>query len=373
MTVSSTPPSRFWNIFSRPATESVSSTSLAIRSAGLCCAVGYNLAAATCAIRANMDHFQQSDFRTYQHDNITVARLDDTETWGPTRLARWITLAIDDCLGEVPWLDTTKVPLIWLAPLPERTGCDGEWFNRVFTQAIESLDQEFHPSSGVLRLGRAGLAPALQQATEFLDHPDYPFVLLVGADTYLNAATINYYLNSERLQTPGNSDGFIPGEAAAAILLQKAGPNATAGAAEAAEQACVHIVGFGAGNEPGRPDGSVPSRAQGLAQAFRAALGASTLEYADLEFRMSDQNGEAFFAREASNAITRVAPVGGHKLPLLTIADCLGEVGAATGPAMLAYLSRLMPHRASPGECGMLHLADDHGMRSAVILNYHSS
>jgi 3-oxoacyl-[acyl-carrier-protein] synthase I len=96
-------------------------------------------------------------------------------------------------------------------------------------------------------------------------------------------------------------------------------------------------------------------------------------DYNDLTFRISDQNGEAFFAREGSNAMTRVAPVGGSKVPLLTTADSIGEVGAATGPAMLAYLYQTMPHIDSPGHCGLLHLANDNGLRSAVVVRYQSA
>jgi 3-oxoacyl-[acyl-carrier-protein] synthase-1 len=365
--------SSFWNIFSRQPTTSTSSTTLAIRSAGLCCAVGYNLAAAACAIRANMDHFQQSEFQANQRDKVLVARLPDTDLWGQTRLARWIELAIADCLSGVSALDTTSVPLLWLAPEPERSGGDADWYAKVFTQAVQQLNKQFHPSSGVLPLGRAGLAGALQQATDLFEQSDCQYVLLVGADTYLNATMINYYLHAERLQVPGNSDGFIPGEAAAAVLLQKLSTNDLTHAEMPSESNMVHIRGFGIGNEAGRPDGSVPSRAQGLTQAVRTALGNSRLDYAEMEFRIGDQNGEAFFARESANAMTRVAPVGGQKLPLLTLADCLGEVGAATGPAMLAYLSKIMPHDTSPGHHGLLHLAADNGLRCAVVLQYPSA
>lgn len=288
---------------------------------------------------------------------------------GQERLARWLTYAIEDCLQESPEFDTRKIPLLWIAPEAGRNGtasADGTdlaWYAEIFDLAVGQLGKQFHPSSAVLPQGRAGLAAALAQAMLLLKEEQHPYVLLAGVDSYLDAATINHYLHDERLQVPGNSDGFIPGEAAAAVLLHKVDANADG----------VHITGYGQGQEPGRPDGSVPSRAQGLSQAIRAALSTSTQTFTDLAFRISDQNGEAFFAREAANAMTRVAPTGGQKLPLLTMADCLGEVGAATGPAMLAYLSQLMRHNASPGQCGLLHLANDDGLRCAVVLHSQSS
>lgn len=339
---------------------SVVQTPMRIHAAGLCCAVGYHLKAAHCALRAHMDHFQESEFRDKQGHPLLVARLPEIQLWGQPRLARWLELALRDCLQAVPGLDAEQIPLIWLAPEASRSGQVLEWYAEIFQQTQTQLGLSFHRSSGVVPHGRAGLTLALQHASALLASQRHGAVLLAGVDSYLNAATINHYLQAERLQVPGNSDGFIPGEAAAAVLLEMA-PSSRTG---------VRIVGFGEAQEVGRPDGSVPSRAQGLTQAVRTALDRARLSYADLAFRLSDQNGEAFFAREAANALTRLAPVGGQKLSLITLADSLGEIGAATGPAMLAQLFMHMQHPSSPGRSGLLHLANDDGRRAAAVLQY---
>jgi 3-oxoacyl-[acyl-carrier-protein] synthase-1 len=135
------------------------------------------------------------------------------------------------------------------------------------------------------------------------------------------------------------------------------------------------ISGAGQGHEPGRPDGSKPSRAEGLAQAMRDALDQAKLDLGAVEFRVSDQNGESFFAREAANAFTRVLPEGADRQATLTLADKIGEVGAAMGPAMLAWLYALRPQPAKrlpihPGAAGILHLANDEGLRAAVVVRY---
>lgn len=333
---------------------------LGIAAAGLCCAVGYHLRAAHCALRANMDHFQESAFRSRSGEPILVARLPEANLWGQRRMARWLALALEDCLLDAPELDTASVPLVWIAPEPARGGPDAQWWAPVFEHACAQLGRRFHPESTALVAGRAGLAAALAHCDTLMHEGGHSHVLLAGVDSYLDGATIERYLGTERLQIPGNSDGFIPGEAAAALLLDRA-PKGRPG---------VRIAGYGEGQEEGRPDGSVPSRAQGLTAAIRNALSAAGSDYADLQFRLSDQNGEAFFAREASNAMTRVAPVGGQRLELLTLADCLGEIGAATGPAMLAYLSRHLAHHSAPGHRGLLHLANDDGRRAAAIVHY---
>ncbi len=333
---------------------------LRIIAAGLCCAVGYHLDAATCALRANIDHFQESEFLTNKGERVVVARLFETDLWGQSRLARWLELAIKDCLQHAPSLDTREVPAVWLAPEQDRQGVTLSWWTEVFNEVTTKLGLKFHPQSGVIARGRAGLGEALEQVASLLKTSNCPAVMLIGVDSYLHAATINHYLKADRLQISGNSDGFIPGEAAAAVLLT------TAGATESG----VKVIGYQHGHEVGRPDGSVPCRAQGLSDTIRAALASSQTPYARLDFRVSDQNGEAFFAKEAANAIARVAPRQAHRLPVLTVCDCLGEIGAATGPSMLAYLSRFMPHPDSPGRTALLHLANDDGRRSAVVVQY---
>jgi 3-oxoacyl-[acyl-carrier-protein] synthase-1 len=198
---------------------------------------------------------------------------------------------------------------------------------------------------------------ALRQARAELDGGKTE-VLLVGVDSLLNAADINFYLQEERLFVPGNTDGFLPGEAAAALIVSRT--PASAGR--------LRIAGLGSGNEAGTLDGSVPNRSEGLTAAIRQACAEAHVAPAQLQFRLSDQNGEHFFTRDATNAITRVM-AGGGQPAFLTLADKLGDIGAATGPAMLAWLSREMQHpRRSPGTTGLLHLANDAGLRDAVVL-----
>ena len=213
-------------------------------------------------------------------------------------------------------------------------------------------------SSRIIAAGRAGYGEALLQAAALIGHGASERVLLVGVDSLLNAATINHFLANERLLTEDNSDGFLPGEGAAALLVE----------ASDSSQPGLHIAGVGRGQEPGRPDGSVPSRGTGLTDAIRGALRHAALDANALAFRISDQNGEAFYARDAANALTRASVPGGTRPDTLTTADCTGEIGAATGPLMTAWMHRAMPRDDGPGHCGLIHLANDHGERAAIVL-----
>ncbi len=329
---------------------------LRVISSGLCCSVGYTADAASCALRAGMDHFQESDFVADGSERLRVARLPSATLWGGERLALWVRQAVADCLGGVKAFETADTALCLLTLERERPHGDDRTQFATAQAAQRVLGHTFSADSRVFTAGRAGLGHALLRIRHLIDQGHVRRVLLVGVDSYLNAATINHYLAQERLLTTMNRDGFLPGEAAAAVLLEAAAPDAPG----------FVIRGVGRDRADGRPDGSTPSRGRALTRAMRAALAAAQLKPDDLDFRLSDQNGESFFAREAANALTRlgVAP------PTLTTADCVGEVGAATGPLMLAWLQRLMPRKDGPGARGLIHLANDDGERSAIVVSY---
>lgn len=347
--------------------------SLHLAAAGLCCSLGYHLDAAICALRANMDHFQESTFYSLSADPINVARLPDA-IYGQARLQRWVEYAVRDCSRHLERpatvLDAEETAVIVLAPHHSRAHADADRIEKLVLTVLAALREELPPAQRpvhsipfaimVLSQGSVGLAPALSRAANYLVNETAKQVLLIGIDSLLNSADINFYLSDERLFVRGNSNGFLPGEAASAILLRLA-PSSSPG---------LHIKGIGVAEEAGRHDGSVPSRGQGLTAAIRSACVQAKVDPLQLMFRISDQNGEQFFAKDAANAITRVM-FGGRKMEQLSIADKIGEVSAASGPAMLAWLHRDMQEPdTSPGALGVLHLAHDDGTRCAIVLQH---
>ncbi|WP_431286628.1 hypothetical protein [Roseateles chitinivorans] len=239
----------------------------------------------------------------------------------------------------------------------------GTWGAELFTRFGELTGLRFSGRSAILPSGRAGFAALCSRAQQLLDEKDgVRHVLMAGASSLLNARRINLLLRDERLQVPGNPDGFFPGEAAAAVLVER-GRGGSLG-----------LRGVGAAQESGNWDGALPNRAEGLTAAVRAACGAAEVDVADLTMRISDINGEAFYARESATAFTRLLN-GRPQLSHVTPASGLGEVGAALGPAAIAYLwhraGRVVRPRDWPVSISshhVMHLADDRGLRAAVIL-----
>jgi 3-oxoacyl-[acyl-carrier-protein] synthase I len=370
---------------------------LNITAAGACCSVGQTLAAASCAMRANMDHFRDSQFRTRSHEPIKVASLDvfdpqadddanddPIQLWGARRLAAIAVRAVQDCANQTadhssPGIDTSSTALVLLVAEHGRPHVDVQWSQTCFEHIQKLMRKDFHSASFIVPWGKAGIAPALQAAHRLLHgkqpHNSNPVkgvskVLLVGVDSYLNAATIEHYLAEQRLLVPDNEDGFIPGEGAAALLI-------TAGADENQESRLT-IVGTGAAREAAMLDGEIPNRAMGLTQAIRQACEQAQVLADELDIRMSDYNGESFYAREASTAMTRImmdavdAGNEGTRQPVIALADCVGETGAAAPVLALAYLSEWihLDQRLGPNSVVLGHFANDDGARGAVIAQH---
>ncbi len=329
-----------------------------LKAAGTCCAVGYNLAAASCAMRAGMAHFQESEFIDLSGEALVVARLPLGDLWGPKRLAQLAKYAVADCAKAAGGIDPNHTALLLLAAEKGRPDSDIKRYHETFGAIEEVCRARFHAASAIFPGGRAGIGEALLHANKLLREQHVTQVLLVGVDSYLNAATIQSYLNQERLLCSANSNGFVPGEGAAAVLLTLAAGQAPG----------LLIAGVGCGVEHSRPDGEMGNRAFGLTQAIRQASSLAAIAPEQWQFRLSDQNGEQYFSREGANAYSRVMAESRVFLPVLTIADCIGEVGAATGILMLAYLSVVMLRADGPGKTGIMHLANDNGARSACVL-----
>ena len=99
---------------------------------------------------------------------------------------------------------------------------------------------------------------ALDQARRLLREEGRALCLVAGADSYLRAETLTAYEDRDRLLTGRNSDGFIPGEAGAAVLVGRAGR------AAGPEFVC---LGIGFGREPAPIESGQPLRADGPLQA----------------------------------------------------------------------------------------------------------
>src|SRR5207237_7968617 len=122
-----------------------------------------------------------------------------------------------------------------------------------------------------------------------------------GADSYVDGRALRWLEEHWRLKTDDNSDGVIPGEAAAAVFLQ---PHAPAPAAALAE-----VVGLGFAQEKAHVLSEDPLLGLGLAAAARQALAEAGLRLHEIDFRLSDVTGESYGFKEQSLVLARLMRV----------------------------------------------------------------
>jgi 3-oxoacyl-[acyl-carrier-protein] synthase-1 len=332
---------------------------LAVLGVGLVSGVGLTAAESCAAIRCGINNFNETRFVGKSGDWLVGSEVELEEPWrGIIKLAKMTARAVRDCLDAAPGQDAGQLPLLLCTAEENRPG----WFANLDRALLDELELELgvalHPNSRVIPQGRVGGVVALLQARQLLQQGRCPRVIIAGADTFLIGATLAAYDEADRLLRRDNSNGFIPGEAAGAALLDLY---------EEGSPAPLQCRGLGFAREPAPVGSGKPLRAEGLVQAIRGALGEAGLALKDCDHRIADVSGEQYRFKEAALAIARLLRDRKMLFSLWHPADCIGEVGAATLPAMLAMLFYGARKDYLPGPVFLGHLGNDDDKRAAFI------
>jgi len=68
--------------------------------------------------------------------------------------------------------------------------------------------------------GHTGIGHAIKIASEKIYMDVWDQTIIMGVDSYVDYCSLNWIDNNGRLKTPENSNGFIPGEAAACFMVE---------------------------------------------------------------------------------------------------------------------------------------------------------
>src|SRR5205807_5189662 len=115
----------------------------------------------------------------------------------------------------------------------------------------------------------------------------------------INASTLHWLDRDFRLKTAANQHGLIPGEAGAAVLLQKS----------PVPGADLELIGLGFGEEKVHVLSEEPLLGLGVAQAARAALAEAKLGFHQIDWRLSDVTGEQYGFKEVALLESRLMRV----------------------------------------------------------------
>ena len=334
---------------------------IAIKASGLVTGVGLDRASTCAAVRAAIDNFQETGFYDAGGEWIMACQVPLEQPWQGTRkLAKMLAAALTEC-GQEGQVDLSAVPLVLCLPEKERPGRADNLANRIFFEVQEELKHSLHPEFQVVEHGRAGFWVGLKKARTLLYEAGHRAVIVAGVDSLISGTALSQYESEYRLLTSQNSNGFIPGEAASAVLI---------GLPEYdhSEQLC--CMGLGFGLEPATIYSDQPLRVEGLSKALNGAFEEAGSSMDQMDFRIVDVTGEQYWFKEAALILTRLLRTRKETFPMWNLTDCVGEVGAAAGGLMTSYLKTAFEKGFAAGHHLVAHSSNDDGRRAAAVFQY---
>ena len=238
------------------------------------------------------------------------------------RMLRLATPAIQQLADKL----AAPVPLMLCGPekLPGRRSVVSDKFlKQLMVQTKVSIELE---NSYVFPQGRAASFYALEAAMRLLESGSHNQVIVGGVDSFLDLHLLATFDADDRILAEGVMDGFAPGEAAAFLLLKLADSEST-----------VKIYPPGIADEPGHRYSQEPYKGEGLANAVAEAI--SGVSASTIKTVLASFNGENFNAKEWGVAAIRNSQYLDSDFDIIHPADCYGDLGAATGPVLMALAS----------------------------------
>ena len=314
------------------------------------------------AIRCGLNNFRETSFVDKSGEWIIASEVPLEEPWcGPEKLGRMLASVIAETFKADDALLPAETPVIMCFSERERPGRLEDLNDRIIEAAQRHLEFPLSAASMTITQGRVGAVVALREARTLLYEHESPAVIICAVDSYLSAHTLNAYIDKQRLLTADNTNGFIPGEAAAAIIVRRA---------TASEERHLLVLGIGFGVEKATVDSEEPLRADGLVEAINSSLAEARTDVGGLDFRITDVTGERYGFKEASLAVSRILRTRKEEFDFWHATDCVGETGAAAGPIALNYAWHASKEDYSKGKSILCHFGNDDGKRAAVVMAY---
>jgi 3-oxoacyl-[acyl-carrier-protein] synthase I len=331
---------------------------------GAVTAVGLTAAQCCAAIRAGIKRFSP----------IEAAVLDDDEAQVGARVSADPRLRADDRewllnLAARALRECSHGPehaLLWQVPEAHRghplsTRDDAE----LLASLAALLGQPRSDHSQVLRSGAAGLVEALGRAHELIAAGKVERCTIGGADSLLRKPELDRLARDRRLLGPGRSQGLVPGEGAAFVVVGR-GPQANS-------EPRVQVLGLGLGYERNTVIDGARSVGEGFAAAFEAAIELAGVPEAELAFVAGNFNGERYDAWEVSHTHARCYQTRRERLPVLWPAVSTGELGVAGGALALIAATMAIEQGYAVGDAAAVQLRSEGELRGVAIVRGHSS
>jgi 3-oxoacyl-[acyl-carrier-protein] synthase-1 len=338
-------------------------SAVSVLGAGMVTAVGFNYPSSSAAIRAGIKGLRAANLWDAENgEYLTAAKVDLPQWWeGTGKLADVVAPAIWECLKQAEPERPEAIPILLAVAPPDRPARLRESDVEILDEVEWRLGLPRHPESGLVSLGNVSGLVALVQARKLLAGGKVRFCIVAGVDSFLQQEVVESYMEKSRIMTESNSNGFFPGEAGGAVLVGLSGMGT---------EGELKILGIGFGVEPATIGSEEPFQGKGLTKACRDALAEAHVPMHLVAYRNTDLNGEHYKFKEASYAQTRLLKQRVEKQELWHLSECVGEIGAAYVPCVLAMSLHAGRKQFAPGSRCLCHFSGDGPERGACVVEF---
>jgi 3-oxoacyl-[acyl-carrier-protein] synthase-1 len=342
---------------------------LELLASGAVTAVGLTAAQTCAAIRAGIKRNAPIEAQILAEQEPRIGarvsadprlRSDDTQ-WLLNLAAR----ALREC-EPMPAPDTA---LLYLVPEQHRAHPLSQTGDSELLVRLELLmDRRFGPNSRVLRAGAAACVEALGLARELIGTGAAARCLIGGADSLLRRSDLDALARDNRLVGSTQSQGLVPGEGAAFMLVGPGDPSAA--------QRGVRVRGLGIGYERNTVLGTESSVGEAFSSALTTAIADAGVSESEIDFVTGNYNGERYDAWETSHANARSYRTRRERLPVLWPAASAGEIGVAGGVLSILTAAAAIEGEYALGPNGIagktasVQVRSDGELRGVAVLGY---
>lgn len=220
----------------------------------------------------------------------------------------------------------------------------------------------------MLPYGHSAGLMAMEDGWRRIKEGQMEFCLIGGADSYMEAESLEWLDDEGQLMSGENRSGFPPGEGAGFCLLASRDAVRRNRLAVLAE-----VVGVATTIEKNRIKTDTICIGEGLSSAFSAITGRLKLPNEKINSMYCDLNGERYRTEEFVFTALRQQAAFVNVHDTTHPADCWGDIGAASGPLFACLAVESGRRGYANGPRSFMWTSSEGGQRSAALLNLAAS
>jgi 3-oxoacyl-[acyl-carrier-protein] synthase I len=341
-------------------------SALYLEGCGAVTPVGLESFATCAAIRARISRIQDEIYPPPPREPLKGARVLAGRKLRATPREWLMNLAVkalDECAAS---LAGTLRPVTLLVQAPEPFRAHPGMIDASAQSILSELSRRTRlvltPASRVLTGGASGVIDALDQARSLLRRGGGGCCIIGGFDSLLNETDIARLQRSDRLHSPHNPQGVIPGEAAAFVAVSISGY-------ESSFVPLARLSGLGLANEPHPVSGPDYSVGDGLRDAVERALqDAGSVRESEIGFIVSSHNGERYAAWENQFAHARSYRSRRERLDSIYPATSVGDVGVGAAALSLIVAAVAIARGHAPAPVALCESRSEEALRGACLV-----